>query len=243
MNDRLENNKLGIAIIKEKSDHAILQLIKQYPTYVQEMNNNDEYPLYLACKYGSSETVVTQLLTRFPEAASVQGNVRGNFPLHISCYYQSEEVVLLLLNTFPHAAAVRNNDGHYPLHLACFNSKSEKVVIQLLKEYPQAAAIPNIYDHYPIQLACNCCNPPNSGVILTLMDTNLLIVKKISDDLLRDATYYPILKPLIAIIESIKNKSDYELENRIDIPMIVLVNGLDNILRLEKFQWLLMNTV
>jgi hypothetical protein len=47
---------------------------------------------------------------------------------------------------------------------------------------------------------------------------------------------------VINILEELMKKSDYDMKNRIDIPKIVAIHGLNNVRRIYTIQWLLMNS-
>jgi hypothetical protein len=91
---------------------------------------------------------------------------------------------------------------------------------------------------YPLHSACR--NNQSENVILTLIDTYLLAVKE-EDGL----DYTPLdharsnnqSERVIKVLETLMEKSDYELENRIDIPMVVLTHGLGNKRRYDIIKW------
>jgi hypothetical protein len=47
---------------------------------------------------------------------------------------------------------------------------------------------------------------------------------------------------MIRVLRDLTEKSDYELEHRINIPIEVIVNGVGNRRRQGIYQWLLLNT-
>jgi ankyrin repeat protein len=245
MKDKNGNTELAIAIITGKSDDEILQLMKESLNNVQEKNISSYYPLHLACICNCSEKVVLQLLTCFPQAASIQDEF-SQYPLHCACACDrnhSEKVILQLLYYFPQAASHKNKFGDYPLHLACRNHCSAKVVLQLLNYFPQAASEQSKVGDYALHMACK--NKQSEIVILALIDSNLLAVKAIDFVFEQTALDYDRdrhhSETIVKVLETLMKMSDYDLKHQIDILVEVYTNGVYNRQRQDSYQWLLLN--
>jgi hypothetical protein len=198
--------------------------------------------LHLACRLYISDKVVLQLLNSFPQSSSKKPT-NGYYALNLAISWdQSDTVVLQLLNSFPQAASEKCSVYRYPLHTACEKNRSEKVVLQLLKCFPKAATKKHDYDGYPLHDAI--ANHQSESVILALLDFSLLAVKDISqygDTLLSYARNYSQSKAFVNLLETLMKMSDYDLENRINLPMKLLANGFYNRQRQDSYQWLLLN--
>lgn len=221
-----------------RSEKIVLRLLNAFPQAATEKELvNGCYPLHLACEHGRSENIVFKLLLSFPQAIR-EKDIDLRYPLHGACENRSERVVLRLLNSFPHAATEKDGFGKLPLHSACYMGL-DNVVLRLLKEFPQATYEKDITRGWiPLRWASE--GDASEHIVLTLIDTNILSVKKLS--WLRIGLMDPPrTKKFTELIYTLRKKSDYELENRIDIPMLVIVNGLANRRRQEGYQWLLLN--
>jgi hypothetical protein len=149
-------------------------------------------------------------------------------------------IVLPLLNAFPQAATKKNKYGDYPLHKAFHHHPSEKIVLQLLNLFPQAATEGNREQKYPVHLAID--KNQSDKIVFTLIDTNPFAVKKL--DL---QGFHPLMyavkqgqsAAIIKVLETLREKSDYELKNCIDIPLVVRANGLVNRRRQNGYHWLM----
>jgi ankyrin repeat protein len=160
--------------------------------------------------------------------------------LHYACSNnQSESVIQFLVKEYPLAVQQKLEDDYFPLHLACRFNQSESVIQLLVKEYPLAVQQKEIYDCYPLHLACRFNQLEN--IILTLIDTYLLAVNQedpYGDNPLDHARINNQSERVIKVLQTLKEKSDYELENRIDIPMMVLAHGLGNKRRYDITKWI-----
>jgi ankyrin repeat protein len=126
--------------------------------------------------------------------------------------------------------------------LACQYNQSESVIQLLIKEYPMAVQQTDHDGFYPLHLAC--LKNHSKNVILVLIDTYLLAVKAIDNSGSSPLDYVKNnghSKTIINVLATLMEKSDDDLKNRIDIPMIVTINGLENRQRHDRFQWLLRN--
>jgi hypothetical protein len=81
--------------------------------------------------------------------------------------------------------------------------------------------------------------------MFALIDSNPMAVKQ-NDDTGRRPLDYPLANrfsnTVIRVLTELTNKSDYELVNRINIPIEVMVNGVGNRRRQGIYHWLLLNT-
>jgi ankyrin repeat protein len=223
------------------SEVAVIQILKTFPQAATEKAKHGSYPLHMACCCNQAEKLVLQLFKVFPQATS-EKDMNGNYPLQLACEYnQSEKVVLQLLNYFPHAASEKNVKCKYPLHDACMY-QSDKVVLQLLDCFPQAASKRDNFDNYPLHFACE--KRQSGNIILPLVESNLLAVKannrcNISPLHLARLSDQP--EANINVLDTIMKMSDDDLQNRIDIPIIVLRNGIVNRRCYDRYQWFLRN--
>jgi ankyrin repeat protein len=227
---------LHLVIKNSHSEKVVLQLLKSFP-HAATMKCKAPYPLHLALIKDHSENVVLQLLNAYPQAASIYPQLDSTkylktYPLHLKMESRRKERRKLIL--FPHAVTMNN---HYPLHLAIKARQSEKVVLQLLDVLPNAAAINNNY--YFIALVAAILYGQSGNVVLALIDTNLLSIK----DIYAFQSFYwdtrlDQVETIMKVLETISAMSKYELENRINIPMPVMINGCSNRRRVDIYQWL-----
>jgi hypothetical protein len=167
----------------------------------------------------------------------------NRYVLHYAFWKKAPSAtVIKIINYYPMAVQRKYIDGCYPLHYACFSNQSESVIQLLINKYPMAVQQKDTDGWYPLHLAC--IDNQSENVILALIDINLFAVKA-NDQKgytpLQHAKWNGQSKKIIDVLETIMEKSDDDLKNRIDIPMIVLTNGFYNRRRHDGFQWLLMN--
>lgn len=90
---------------------------------------------------------LVQSIVSSPLDTIQQQDTKGNNLLHIACRYCTgrydtgrdyEEVILKLIELYPIAARQANNNGCFPLHIACCFTASENVLIKLIEVYPEA---------------------------------------------------------------------------------------------------------
>jgi hypothetical protein len=224
-------------ILKNENEDTILQLMKRFPNAIKVKNSsNGEYLLHLACWKIKSEKVILHLLNNFPQASIKSCESCENFNDYP--YYVREAFVM---QRFFLADIKTNNHSYYPIHLAMENNQSEKVVLRLLNAFPQAASERHPTRGYLLHIACTGRSNQSEKVILALIDTNLLAIKAhncFGETPLDYARYYQS-ELIINVLRTLMEMSDDDLKNRINIPMIVLIDGLDNRRRQEMYQWLL----
>jgi ankyrin repeat protein len=238
--DEEGNTLLTSALMEKRPENVIFQLMDQYPYDIRTMNNDEEYPLHLACASKYSDKVVFTLLEYFPEAVK-RGCIRGWYPLHLACMsMESENVVLKLLKAFPKAARIRDGysaDDSYPLDHAATSSLPDRVIAELIKVYPEAISRRDCY-----ALHNSCMYSQSEKNILTLLDANLLAVKvRVDRDGCLPLDYARMTEKsakLINIIELLTRKSKRDLINRVGIPDDVSKYGLVNRQRIDIAQWL-----
>jgi Ankyrin repeats (3 copies) len=146
--------------------NIILMLFNIFPQALAEKYYC--YPLYEVIKNNYPEEVVLKLLNEFPQAAAEKDRHDGRYPLHgaiegIRHGYNgySGDVVMKLYNAFPQVVKENDNNGEYPLHLACRTKLPENVLLILLDAFPQAAHYKGRYGRYPLQTACDNEQPEN----------------------------------------------------------------------------------
>jgi hypothetical protein len=92
-------------------------------------------PLHHACAYGASDEVIKYLVSKYPEALSVEDDHDHALPLHlVSKIGASEDVFMVLLTHYPHAAKVKDDFGNLPIDYAksIRNDNARKVAIDCL---------------------------------------------------------------------------------------------------------------
>jgi ankyrin repeat protein len=242
---------------KYNEGDLLMELQKLYPdfTKVEEIissnkyflqtpiNSDNQYVLHFACWKNAPSTTVIKIINYYPIAVQ-QKDMFGYYPLHSACLgKQSESVIQILIKKYPMAVQQKNTYGWYPLYVALWNNQSESVIQLLINEYPMAVHQKDIDEGYPLHLACRKHHSEN--VILALIDINLLPIKAKDQKgytPLQYAKWEGQSKTIIDILTTLMEKSDYDLKNRIDIPMPVLINGFYNKRRHDCFHWLLMKS-
>ena len=128
---------------------------------------NGRLPLHLAAIRNSSHSVVSALLSDYPEAATVADSV-GRLPLRYAVEHNdSDEVIIALLKTHPAAAEVAEKSGRLPLHFAIANSRSDTVIAALLEAYPASARAADENGYLPLHDAAR--HSKSSSVIALLL--------------------------------------------------------------------------
>lgn len=118
----------------------------------------DEYAMHAAVGLTTIRTatltpVIERLLHFSSNQLEVKEPVRGRLPLHIaaSTVYEPArfEILVALIQAYPHAATEMDNQGIYPLHLAC------------QAKYPWKHGLESLYKAAPHvgELTCPCCPP------------------------------------------------------------------------------------
>jgi hypothetical protein len=76
-----------------------------------------------------------------------------------------------------------------------------------------------------------CCNNQSANVFFSLLHTKLFALKhkdKYGEYSLDHTSYYIGSTTIINVLKSVMEMSEYELENHLNMPMVVIVNGLEN---------------
>jgi hypothetical protein len=242
MKDKDGNTELAIAIMNRKSEDEILQLIEHCPDDIQEKNNAGFYPVEDAFTY--SEAVVLQLLTRFPKLAT-ERDIYWSYPLHYVCRNHKEKVVLQVLKEFPQAASEQDTYGRLPLCIAIECYQSEKVMFALLDTNLLSVKGFDVEDRIPLDYA-KIFGYNNYSALIDAVDA-ADAVDAVDAALARITWDYEgekrKVEAVFNVLEILTNMTDYELEHRINIPTCVVVNGLDNRRRMERYKWLMLHLV
>jgi hypothetical protein len=117
------------------------------------------------------------------------------------------------------------------------------VIRLLIKEYPLAVQQKENGDYYPLHLACRYSQ--SERVLLVLINLCLQAAKYSNYENktpLCTANEYNQSSTIIKVLEELTAMSVYDLKNRIGIPTIVTLPGLDNLRQNDIFQWVLYNS-
>jgi ankyrin repeat protein len=233
---------LQYAIIFLRYDKVALKLLDEYPQLAKEKDIDCRYPFNLALEFTGNdepyEKFVMKLLGEFPQAIQ-EKDYNGSYPLHLACQdKRSEKIFLKLISDFPQAIASIDNYDRYPLHYACECAQSESVVFKLMNLFPEAASKKTHCNSYPIDFAYY--SNYSDRFMLALINLNLMAVKARGNRRWYcDVEALNHSSTLAQVLETLKKKSDYEIQNRIDIPKLVTIHGLENLRRNDTFQWVL----
>lgn len=123
---------------------------------------HDEDKIHRAAQEGSLELIQYLLTTQLlPEdQVLLRQDTFGWLPLHYACCHNSDndELIDMLVQKCPGAICVPNNNGLYPIHLACHNNPSTKVIQLLLDRDGQHKTIQMKSKHLgflPLHYACS----------------------------------------------------------------------------------------
>jgi ankyrin repeat protein len=198
----------------------------------------------LACKGYLPEKIVLKLITVFQNAIKAV-DFEGRYPLHHACIFnQSSKVVSKLITEFPQSVKSKDGLGKYPLQYACEFAQSESVVSKLIHEFPQAASEREDPCHTTLEFACG--KKYSDRVILALIDLNLMATyigpySRIDKErtLLAIAKKQGHSTTILKVLAELMDMSYENLKNRVGIPKIVTLHGLDYLRRQDIYQWAL----
>jgi ankyrin repeat protein len=217
---------LHLALFYNQSEEVVLTLLNKYPI-AATISVQSFYPLLTAIQKSHTERVVQQLILVYPQAIK-ECDRWDSYPFRDACTYW----------------------GAYAQGNACINTHtckskfSNNIILQLLYAFPQVAKYFSYNFGYPLHTAMRF--KQSDRVVLILLNYNLLAVKSVQDYIdespldFAEANGYS--EQIVNVIKTLMNKSDNELENCINIPKIVLLHTVDNVLRYDTIQWLLWNT-
>lgn len=108
-------------------------IVDRTPQEVFEQHNT---PLNLACEKAVSVEILELLLARCPGAAGVYGGPGDDLPIHWALQHSlPEPFISSLLDAFPGGASVPGNAEELPLHFACHKGYSRDLVMRLVALY------------------------------------------------------------------------------------------------------------
>jgi len=127
-------------------------------------------PIHKACVLQPPATLVTSLLTSYPDGAK-SADQDGWLPIHCAAFYgASQDVIDALIQVHPKGAYCKDEEGRLPLHYACLKGASLNTVTSLLQCYPKGATSKDDEGRLPIHHACSKGAPPD--VISALLSTS-----------------------------------------------------------------------
>lgn len=153
---------IALVFKRQQSPTIVLKLLRAFPQAAKQQDSDGFYPLHrlLSCDYYKQSTVVVfrAILHEFPQAATLDNNKYGMYPLHVSCFYaQSETIVQELIKVCPEAVRSKDSYGRYPLFYAYTSNQNEIVIQELITLFPEAAKQKDMYGMYPLHTALKSC--------------------------------------------------------------------------------------
>lgn len=113
-----------------------------------------------------------KLLSAFPEGAKI-ADEQNRFPLHIALsktVAYSVECIAHIINLHKDAAAAKNDDGLYPLHLACMNHGDPAIISMLVKLYPEALQERGERGRFPLHIVCAKIKDVPASLVREMVD-------------------------------------------------------------------------
>lgn len=127
-------------------------------------------PVHKACVLQPPATLVTSLLSSYPDGAKC-ADQDGWLPIHCAAFYgASQDVIDALIQVHPKGAHCKDEEGRLPLHYACLKGASLNTVTSLLQCYPKGATSKDDEGRLPIHHACSKGAPPD--VISALLSSS-----------------------------------------------------------------------
>jgi len=118
-------------------------------------------PVHKACVLQPPASLVTALLTSYPDGAK-SSDQDGWLPIHCAAFYgASQDVIDALIQVHPKGAHCKDEEGRLPLHYACLKGASLNTVTSLLQCYPKGATSKDDEGRLPVHHACSKGAPPD----------------------------------------------------------------------------------
>ena len=152
---RSGNTPLHEACFRRLPYPIIERIATSRKEWVAEKNNSLATPLHLACKVGTSDTRIIQILLDVGGTGQLyQGDSEGHTPLHSVCRPDSsEEAVTFLLQSCPYAVKATTMLGETCLHLACHRDVPSDVLHAIARAGQREAVVqPNKKGMAPIHI-------------------------------------------------------------------------------------------
>ena len=146
----------------------IQQLLQENPQLVSEKNGEGKMGLHLVCTHANTSC------SMWVDACFYRPKKIKRLNASDYSFYEpyglgeSSEIVDLLLKMYPKSAKIPDNDGRFPLHLACRHGAPFPLFQVVFQTFPQAVLLPSVKDRYPLHMACLHNKRPE--VILFLVD-------------------------------------------------------------------------
>jgi ankyrin repeat protein len=172
------------------TDDEILDIINNDESLVRVKDENNNYPLFLACQCTGYEAVAIKLYQVYPEALNLQfWNGSRNF-CHISCGYGDPNMIKIVAQQNRSLLSDCDGNGRSPLFYACSKNKTEciKTILLYVNNYFDI----NRRDHFGQTAIHVCCQHQSFEAILILLNCENLDIS-ICDNDGRTALFYLLL--------------------------------------------------
>ena len=141
-----------------KYETLVIELLKIFPEAAKHMDDQQRYPLNLAC-FGSSQSslrVIQELITVFPDAVRHKDKY-NRFPLCGALSHYGKVIKIMLEEElFPKTLQPKYGRclAWFPLNYVSLICTPDIVALKLLELYPQAAKEKECHGWYPLHFAC-----------------------------------------------------------------------------------------
>ncbi|CAH8839212.1 unnamed protein product [Trichobilharzia szidati] len=143
-------NQLDITeMFKQGEIEQLTDLLLNFPSILNQQNENGDYLAHIAAQYGRSELIM--LMARLSYNFNKYFNCLGYLPVHTACHYQQFDCLIALKLSGADLNAITESDFLTPLHIACITG-SLPIVRYLLRENVQWNVV-DLYGRTPGKLA------------------------------------------------------------------------------------------
>lgn len=148
---------LHMAAANSQADFSLVsKLVELNPRAASQADRKGKLPLHYACESGLSWKSIESIHNANPDAIQEpEANQRRWKALHMASFFGNAdgELISNLTRLHPAAAGVADQQGRYPLHLACLSDKSwEGGLSALFDAYPEAIRSPDSTGLLPLHI-------------------------------------------------------------------------------------------
>lgn len=171
-------------LMKNPPHHIVSMLIAAHPDGLFLCDSlHKRYPMHFACQHASHNFAVMEaLLSALPDTAMVRDKY-GRLPLHYAIENDaSNDVIELLLIYYPWSAAQPDDDGWYPLHMACRRSSTSRHVLHKLVEAWPPAVSKHVQGQRPYDIVQAMTTSTSGSTSSTDSDETSMILELLAED-------------------------------------------------------------